>query len=209
MNRQPNFWQYTADELLKDLATDGKGLSTNEAADRLRQFGPNSLSSRHKLNTFILLLKQFTSPIILILIAAAILSISLSDATDAIIILSIILVSGLLGFFQEKGASDAVAKLRDIIQIKVNVLRDGKELEINAMSIVPGDIVLLNAGDSIPGDCILLEGNSLFVDEASLTGESFPVEKEPGKCAADSPISQRKNALFMGTSVRSGSSVYR
>jgi Mg2+-importing ATPase len=147
---------------------------------------------------------QFQSPIILILLFAAGLSLFLHDQADALIILAIILISGLLGFWQEKGAADAVKKLLAIVQTKAEALRDRKAQEIPSEEIVPGDILLFNAGDVIPGDCLILESKDLFVDEAALTGETFPVEKAAAVLPPDTPLSQRSNSLFMGTHVVSG-----
>ncbi|MGZ5052365.1 MAG: magnesium-translocating P-type ATPase [Methylobacter sp.] len=123
---------------------------------------------------------------------------------DAAIILTIVLISGLLGFWQEKGAADAIEKLLAIVQIKANVMRGGLAMEIPADRLVPGDIVLLTAGDVIPGDCLILASDNLFVDEAILTGESYPAEKMPGALPADTALGQRSNALWMGTHVQSG-----
>ncbi len=153
---------------------------------------------------FPLLLGQFKSPIILILIFAAGLSLFLQDPVDALIILTIVLVSGLLGYWQERGAADAVKKLLEIVQIKTTVLRDGTPKEIPVEEIVPGDIIQLKAGDVIPGDGLILSSNDLFVDEASLTGETYPVEKMAAVLAAETPLAHRTNTLFMGTHVVSG-----
>jgi Mg2+-importing ATPase len=115
-----------------------------------------------------------------------------------------VLVSGLLGFWQERGAVHAVAKLLALVQIRAAVRRDGQVKEVPVEEIVPGDVALLKAGDVIPGDCSLLESKDLFVNEAALTGETFPVEKEAGVLAPDLPLSQRTSVLFMGTHVVSG-----
>jgi len=124
---------------------------------------------------------------------------------NASIILVIIFASSLLGFWQERGATNAVEKLLAVVQTKATVLRDGSQKEIPVEGIVPGDIVLLSAGDLIPGDCLVLESKDLFVNEASLTGETFPAEKTVGILPPDAPLSQRTNSLFMGTNVVSGS----
>jgi Mg2+-importing ATPase len=133
------------------------------------------------------------------------LSFVLRDPVDALIILTIVLVSGLLGFWQERSATDAVEKLLAIVQIKAAVLRDGAPKEIPVEEIVPGDMVILNAGGIVPGDCLAQESKDLFVDEATLTGETYPVEKSVGVLAASTPLGQRTNALWMGTHVVSGS----
>jgi Mg2+-importing ATPase len=148
---------------------------------------------------------QFNSPIILILFFATGLSFFLRDPADAFIILSIILASGLLGFWQERGASNAVQRLLSIVQIKATVLRDGAAKEIPIEEIVPGDIVVLSAGDIIPGDAMVMDSKDLFVDEAMLTGETFPAEKAEAVVSPETPLSKRTNALWMGTHVISGS----
>jgi Mg2+-importing ATPase len=151
-----------------------------------------------------LLLAQFRSPIILTLLVAAALSLFLRDATNALIILAIVLISGLLGFWQEWGAADAVAKLLALVQVRATVLREDRPVEVPVEQVVPGDIVALDAGDVIPGDGRILEARDLFVNEATLTGETFPVEKRAGEVPADAPLARRTNCLFLGTSVVSG-----
>jgi P-type Mg2+ transporter len=199
-----HFWSYPASELLQQLQTNPSGLRGDEAQQRLFQYGANRLKPPKKSDSVSLLLAQFKSPIVLILIFAAILSFFLRDPTDAVIILTIVLVSGLLGFWQERGAADAVQKLLAIVRIKAMVVRDGNPKEIPIEEVVPGDIVILNAGDVIPGDCLLLELKDLFVNEAALTGETYPVEKTVGVLPTETPLSQRTNALLMGTHTVSG-----
>ena len=128
----------------------------------------------------------------------------LHNLVDASIILAIVLISGLLGFWQEHSASNAVGKLLAIVQIKAAVLRDGNQQEIPIEEIVPGDIVVLNAGDIVPGDCLILESKDLFADEAMLTGETFPVEKTVSVLPADTALAKRTNAVWMGTHIVSG-----
>ena len=152
-----------------------------------------------------LLLSQFKSPIILILLFAIGLSFFLHEVTDGLIILTIVLISGLLGFWQEFAANNAVADLLAMVKIKADVLRDQRETAVDVETIVPGDVVMVKAGDVIPGDCLILESNSLFVDEATLTGETYPAEKISGAVPAETPLAQRKNTLWMGTHVISGS----
>ena len=123
---------------------------------------------------------------------------------DASIILAIVLISGLLGFWQEKGAADAVNRLLSLVSVQASVLRDGAAVGIPVETVVPGDVLLLKAGVSVAADGLLLESRDLFVDEASLTGETYPVEKTPAVLPADTPLSGRTNAVFMGTHVISG-----
>jgi Mg2+-importing ATPase len=204
-DNQPVFWSIPIAELLRQMNTTPEGLKSDEARLRLAQCGANLLKPKTRSGTFTLLFSQFKSPIILILFFATGLSFFLHDPADAFIILAIILVSGLLGFWQERGATNAVEKLLAIVQIKAAVLRDGSPGEIPVEEVVPGDIVILNAGDIVPGDCLLYESRDLFVDEAMLTGETFPVEKAVAVLAAETPLGQRTNTLWMGTHVVSGS----
>ncbi|MEO0137004.1 MAG: magnesium-translocating P-type ATPase [candidate division WOR-3 bacterium] len=199
------FWSIPVSDMLKIVESSKEGLTGNEAKKRLKLYGANRLKPQKRLNTLTLLASQFKSPIILILFFATGLSFFLHNPVDAFIILSIILMSGLLGFWQEYGASNAVEKLLSIVQIKTTVLRDGSSMEIPIEEIVPGDIVILNAGNLVPGDGLVLESNDLFIDEAILTGETFPVEKATAILPPDTPLGQRTNALWMGTHVVSGS----
>jgi Mg2+-importing ATPase len=205
MEQEPfAFWSISQEELLSRMQTTPEGLSGEEARRRLTRYGPNLIKPKRKTGSAILFLNQFKSPIIIILVIAAIMSIFLGDTTSAVIILVIVLLSGLLGFWQEKGAANAMEKLLTIVKIKTTALRDGKPEEISVEDVVPGDVVLLSAGSTIPGDGVILDSSDLFVDESTLTGETFPVEKQAGITAADASPAQRLNALFMGTHVVSG-----
>jgi P-type Mg2+ transporter len=205
MNSQSAFWSLPAAQVLETLNASANGLSTQDAKRRLIKYGANSLKQQRKSSAIGLLLNQFRSPIILILIFAAVLSIFLRDAADAIIILAIVLISGFLGFWQERGATDAVAKLLALVQVKATVLRQGESQDIPHEDVVPGDIALLVAGASIPGDCLVLESKNLSVDEAALTGETYPADKTNGALPEETGLSQRTNTLYMGTHVISGS----
>lgn len=198
------FWHIPADELLSSLGTSLKGLSRKVAEERLLRSGSQITAAHVKTNQIKLFLSQFKSPVILLLLFAAALSFVLSDAADTIIILIIVLVSGVLGFWQERGAADAVQKLLATVEIKTKVLRDGVAVEIPVASVVKGDLILLSAGDVITGDSRLLESKDLFVDEACLTGETFPVEKVVGVLPVETALGARTNALFMGTHVVTG-----
>ena len=204
MNHTSAFWSLSTTEILRQLQTTKDGLTGDEARQRLAGYGSNLLKPPKRSDVLTLLLAQFKSPIILILFFATGLSFVLHDPVDALIILTIVLASGLLGFWQERGATNAVAKLLTIVQIKAAVLRDGGSKEIPVEEIVPGDIVVLNAGNIVPGDCLIQESKDLFVDEATLTGETYPVEKAVMVLSAETPLGQRTNSLWMGTHVVSG-----
>ena len=192
------------EKALENLSSNSQGLSAEDAAARLKTYGPNRLRPKKKTGILLLFLAQFKSPIILILLFAGVLSFFLHDPTDGVIILVIIIFSGFLGFWQEKGAVQTVEKLLAAVEVKSEVLRDGKLMDLAVAEIVPGDIILLRAGDVIPADGLILESKDLFVDEAMLTGETFPVEKSAGIVPPGTPLARATNALFMGTHVISG-----
>ena len=198
------FWALSSEQILGQMGTSLNGLTQNEAQKRLFRFGANLLKPKKKTDTITLLVNQFRSPLILILIIASILSFFLGDPTNGSIILVIVLVSGLLGFWQERGSTNAVQKLLAIIQLNTSVLREGGQKDVPAEKIVPGDIIILSAGDVVPADCFILHSKDLFVDEAALTGETYPAEKSMGILPTDTTISHRTNSLFMGTHVISG-----
>ncbi|MGV8057917.1 MAG: magnesium-translocating P-type ATPase [Smithellaceae bacterium] len=204
IQQPPKYWGIPQPDLLAQLNAKMEGLSSAEAKERLIKYGANLLKPPKRSDALTLLITQFKSPIILTLLFAAGLSAFLHDPTDAIIIIAIVLISGLLGFWQERGAVNALEKMLAIVKIKTTVRRDLGELDIALEDVVPGDIIILNAGDAIPADSLILESTDLFVDEATLTGESFPVEKNVGLLPAETPLAKRTNSLFMGTHVISG-----
>ena len=203
-NSFENFWSLSTADAFKKVSSTVKGLSTNDVKIRLKKYGANTFKAQSRSSAVILFLMQFKNPITILLIAAALLSMSLGDFSDAFIILFIILVSSSLGFWQEKGAANAVAELLKMVQIKCRIVRDEKEIELPVETVVPGDIIILSAGDVIPADSLLLESKELFIDEAAFTGETFPVEKSVGIVDAGAALAKRSNSLFMGSHVVSG-----
>lgn len=198
------FWSKEIDEVLQTLNTSTDGLSSAEAQSTLRSVGLNRIESKKKVTPLGLFLNQFKSPIVLILVFATLISAFLQDWTDALIILLIVLGSALLSFYQEYNANSAAQRLRDQVSFKTNVLRDGQPVLISTEQVVPGDVILLSAGSLVPADGLVLEAKDFFVNQAVLTGETFPVEKMPGKVAETAGLADRTNTVFMGTSVRSG-----
>lgn len=152
-----NFWNKSAQELFDLLETALSGLNNAQVKQRINEYGFNILQRRKKTDAITLLLSQFTSPIILILICAAVLSFFLHDQLDAVIILAIVLASGILGFWQAYGANQAVSKLTALVQTIITVVRENKEDNVPLEQIVPGDIVILTAGSIVPGDCLILQ----------------------------------------------------
>ena len=197
------FWSLPVDQLYSRLDATSNGLTTSEADHRLRALADCRLVSRRRTRLSILF-DQFNSPIIWLLLTSSVLSFYLEDHTNGGIILFILVASGLLGFWQEFSADDAVAKLLAGIESHTTLMRDGNEVQEPADKVVPGDVVVLTAGALIPGDCRILDSKDLFVDEAALTGESFPVEKAAAVLAGDTVLAQRTNTLFLGTHVVSG-----
>ncbi|TZF84156.1 magnesium-translocating P-type ATPase [Pedobacter sp. BS3] len=198
------FWAKPVPYWYQTLESSANGLTRRIA----QQKADGIMTSRAKpafVKDISLFLTQFKSPLMLLLIGAVLLSAFLGDISDTLIILFILLASGLISFFQELNANKVVEKLQAIITLKSCVIREGAEQEILASQIVPGDILHINAGDIIPADCLLIEANELNVNEASLTGESFPVRKTPETVSESAALAQRTNCLWQGTNVVSGS----
>ena len=197
-----NIHLLTLDEAYGHVDSSTRGLTADEAARRLSLGNATMRKPTHA--AWALLLNQFRSPLVLLLLAAMAISLSLGDRMDVLMVLAVVLMSTMLGFWQEYRASNAVAALLNLIQTKAKVLRDGSEIEIPVHEVVTGDITILNAGDTIPGDGLLIESKDLFVDESALTGESYPSEKKTGSVPANAKQSERTNAVFEGTHVVSG-----
>ena len=195
------FWSIETDRLLAQLETSDQGLSSAAAKERLAR---STQLKPHRETAWSLLIDQFKSPIIILLFVSAVLSFATDDSINAMIILVILVASGLLSFWQELSAADAVAKLMSMIETKATVIRDGQDQEVPLDAIVTGDVIRLRAGDLIPGDCRLLTARDLFLTEAVLTGESFPAEKSAATLPEQTPLGQRTNSIFLGTSVLSG-----
>ncbi len=197
-------WANPVDALLSDLGSTDSGLGADRAAAALELVGPNRLDPHSETSAWRLLARQFVSPIELILVAATVLSGVLGDWTDSLIILVILVLSGLLGFVQERGAGRAMTALLAAVEVTTTVLRDGVQVRVPISTVVPGDVALVAAGDLVPGDCRVLQSTALTVDESALTGETFPTEKQPGLVAPDTALGERTNSLFFGTHVSSG-----
>ncbi|MGA2091711.1 MAG: HAD-IC family P-type ATPase, partial [Endomicrobiales bacterium] len=200
-----DFWSIAIEELLVQLHTKIEGLTSDEANRCILLYGDNLLKPKKNNGALTLFIAQFKSPLTIILLFAVGLSYFVHDRTNALIIFIIVLASGILGFLQEVSAAGAVEKLLSIVKIKTQVMRNNQPTDIYIEKVVPGDIVLINAGDVVPADCRILESRDLFVDEATLTGETYPAEKGSALLPADTALSERTNVLWMGTHVVSGS----
>ena len=197
------FWAGQLPAALHAIQATDRGRSDAEAARLLREHGPNQVEVGRR-RGWRLLLAQFTSPIILILVAATVLSMAVGDVTDGAIILAIIVASGGLGFWQEHAAGRAVDVLQARVRVRAEVIRDGREVSVPVRDVVVGDLVALRPGEVVPADCRLIDARRMQVDQSALTGEAFPVEKAPGDTPADADLAKRTNALWMGTHVVSG-----
>jgi P-type Ca2+ transporter type 2C len=203
---------YTSEvaEVLRALGTDpGSGLGEEEAARRLEELGPNELEDRGTRSPWAILWEQFTSALIVILIVAALASALLGDYEDSIAIAVIVVLNAALGFVQEYRAQRAMAALKRLAAPRVKVRREGHAREISGRELVPGDVVLLEAGNLVPADGRLVEGANLRVQEAALTGESEPVEKDPAPLEeVDAPLGERAGMVYLSTVVAMGRGLF-
>jgi len=183
-----------------------QGLTAREAAERLKSLGANRINMRGKRNEFLILLLHFRSPLIIILLSAAIISLAMGEAVNASIIILMVMVSLVIDYFQERDARNAAEKLRQRVKFRVLVLRDGIEKNIVPETLVPGDVVRLSSGRIVPADGIVLRSQDFFVDQSSLTGESFPVEKQQRQ-HRDTDVQEAgtDNLLLTGSNVVTGS----
>ncbi len=192
----------SVERILADLGSDGGGLSPEEARRRLERHGPNELPQADTVSPWVILVEQFKNVLIIILLVAVALSAFLGEVLESIVIAVIVLFAILLGFVQEYRAERAMEALRQMAAPAARVLRDGREVEVRARDVVPGDLVLLTAGDRIPADLRLIESANLRVNEAALTGESNPVDKHTAPLADPSlGIGDRLNLAYSGTDV--------
>jgi len=199
------FHQKSDEETLAELRSSRSGITADEAQERLTKYGPNELVEKKKKTLFMMFLGQFSDFMILVLIAAAIISGIIGEASDTIAIIVILILNAALGFTQEYRAEKAMAALKKMAASFATVLRSNEHCAVPAAELVPGDIVLLEAGNVVPADLRLLESAYLKIEEAALTGESMPVEKQTEALSDETlPLGDRKNMLYKGTFVTFG-----
>lgn len=195
----------TADAVAAALQTDpARGLPTQSAAERLSRHGPNEITRAEGPSAIRLLAAQVTSPMILLLAGAGVLSAALGDVTEAALILVVVALNAWIGFRQEYRAEQAMASLMAMATPTVRLLRDGRSCELPARELVPGDVVHLEAGARIPADGRLVEAHAMRVEESPLTGESLPAGKQSAPVAAGAPLAERSSMAYSGTSVAAG-----
>lgn len=192
------------DEVFEKLRSTPNGLSSEEASKRLEEYGFNEIVVEKKVSPWMIFLGQFKSPLIILLLVATGLSMVIGELVDATIIIAVVVASAVLGFYEEYRAERALEALKKMTAPMARVLRDGKVVMIKAREVVPGDVLLLEAGDRVASDARLVESVSLRADEASLTGESTPVEKVIGKLPPETPLPDRVNMVFAGTVITYG-----
>ena len=202
--RLETYWHLPEAELLAQLHSNAQGLSAGEARLRLSRDGPNALSTLQQATALGLLVSQFKSPLVLILMLACLISLLAAEWLDAAVVLVIVFGSTMLGFTQEYMANNTIEKLRKKVTVHSTVLRGGKPKAVPSHKLVQGDVVLLSAGSLIPADGVILSSKDLFVNQAVLTGETFAVDKRAGPVDASAGLPERSNCVFMGTSVGSG-----
>jgi len=200
-----NWYQLDAAEVAERLGSGRQGLSTEEATNRLSEFGPNELEERGGRSRWQIFFAQFRDLFTLILVAAAVISAFLGDWIEMVAIFAIIVLNAAMGYVQESKAEEALAVLKRMAVPEVTVIRSGAPTVISAIAAVPGDSVVIETGNVIPADGRLVESANLDIEEAPLTGESAPVTKDASLVYTDTqPIADRHNVAYMGTTVTRG-----
>ncbi len=201
----------TLEEVKQELDTSEEGLTSDEAGERLEEHGENRIESGEEVSPLQIFISQFQDFLIYLLIFAAVVSVGIGFVgphdprwVNAGLILGIVFLSGIFGFFQDYKAEKSIKALKELSTPDVNVLRDGGRKEIDSQEVVPGDVILLEQGDSVPADARLLESESMATDESALTGESENVSKRPGTLEEETPVAERSNMVFKNTSVVKG-----
>ena len=189
------------------MSTPASGLAAAEAARRLAESGPNELRRTDGPSPIRMFARQFASPLVILLVGAASASAALGEIVDAVAIAVIVLLNAVVGFVQEFRAETALRALRSMTAPRARVRRDGNARVIPAAEVVPGDLLLLEAGDLVAADARIIEAHELSTIEATLTGESLPVRKGTDPTPAGTPLAERKDQLFLGTSVATGTGV--
>lgn len=199
-------WRKSIEEVLRELNSTPHGLSKEEARRRLKEFGGNDVPRRRERGKLFLLLSQFQSPLVMVLICVAILSFLTGGELEAITVIGIVVINAFVGFIQEHKSEEALSKLCRYITYTAKVIRDNEVVEVDSREIVPGDVVVIESGDRVPADLRLIEVNELEMDESIITGEAFPVEKNVAPIEAEKlEAREMKNMAFMGTIVAGGS----
>jgi P-type Ca2+ transporter type 2C len=199
-----NWYQLGVDETLRELESGVTGLTSDNAKERLLRIGPNELKSKKKTPAILVFGRQFLSPLIYVLLVAAIISLVVQHYIDAIVIFGVLLLNAAIGYFQETQAEKSMEALLQMAAPKAKVKRDGHIELLSARDIVPGDILILEAGDKVPADLRMIEASNLKVNESTLTGESMPVDKHTSTIPGEVSLADRDNMVYMDTIITSG-----
>jgi len=191
-------------EVITRFKTSENGLSDEEAEKRLKDYGKNEIKQVSKLGPIFIFLEQFKSVFIIILFAAALFSFFIQHYVDFAVIIIIVLINSIVGFLQQYKAEKIISEMKELLVPKVKVLRNGEISEISSLELVPGDIMIISEGDKITADCRLIHVNELQTNEAVLTGESFPQDKSSEKIGMDTPLADRENMIYAGTTIARG-----
>ena len=202
--KQENWGNMGLKDVLHNLKSSKSGLSIDEVEKRLKKYGKNELPKKEKFTNLDVAISQFKSPLVYILLIAALVSFTLKEFIDTGVILFAVAINAVVGFIQETKAERALERLKQMVEHKSYVIRNGIEKEINSVDIVPGDIIVLKAGDRVPADGRILEVHEFDIDESSLTGESIPVSKLAETLDQKGVSESKKNMAYMGTSVVRG-----
>ncbi|HEY4498214.1 MAG TPA: cation-transporting P-type ATPase, partial [Candidatus Paceibacterota bacterium] len=198
------YWALSPEEIFEILETSPEGLTEGEAENRLKEFGRNVLPKGKRATKLKIFLNQFKSPLILILLIAGVVTLVIQDFKGSAVIFAALLVNAALGFYQENKAETALRTLRTYIKERARIIRDGKEKEIDAEELAPGDQIRLFAGLRVPADARVYKVNNFLVDEAILTGESLPVQKSTEKVSLETVLADRSSMVWGGTLVSEG-----
>ena len=197
----------TVEEVLDALSTDLDGLDTDEAERRLTTYGPNSIEKSDVVSPWRILLHQFTSPLIYVLLVALVVTVAIDHYADALVIGIVLCINAVVGFVQEYRAENAMAALVSLVSPRATVSRDGQRRDVDSTTLVPGDVVVLESGDIVPADVRLVQTTDLRIDAAILTGESVAVSRSTEPVDPEATVGDRQNMAYMGTSVASGRAV--
>ncbi len=203
-NRE-DWFAIESDDVAEILGTNiDTGLTESEIGAKRAEFGKNTLPEKKKVPAWIGFMKHFNDILIYILLAAAVVTAVLGHYADTVVIVFVAIVNASIGFFQENKAEKALAAIRNLLSQKSHVVRDGVRLDVDAVDLVPGDVVMLNPGDKVPADLRLVRADNLMIEESPLTGESVPSEKSVPVLASDTELGDRVNMAFSGTTVSAG-----
>ncbi|MEK7072328.1 MAG: HAD-IC family P-type ATPase [Patescibacteria group bacterium] len=201
---EEHWYALSAVDCFKKLKSSQAGLTTKEFKSRQRLYGSNIIPSEKSFSGLVIFLSQLKSPLVFVLLIAGIISLFLNDTTDALVIFFAVIINTVFGFWQENKANKAITQLRTIVRYTAKVLRDGQEIEIDSVQLIPGDIVFILPGDKVPADCRIITAKDLQTTEATLTGESVPSLKNNKVLKKGTYLADRKNMIYMGTIIASG-----